>query len=235
MHGLFVSDLHLFSDRSVGQKRWDECQPAITSAECVVLGGDIFDFRWSRLGPFKQSLDAAQLWLENAIESNPAARWVFVLGNHDCHPLFRQRLEILASRHRQFEWRASHWRVGNHLFLHGDLLEGRGSPQEWSRYRLKFHETNPKGRLGNVLYTGLVHTRLHGQIPRWRHTPDRTCRRMLTRISRWHPTLLDGVRHVVFGHTHVPLDKWRYESIDFYNPGSAIRHLRFNPVGFKID
>jgi UDP-2,3-diacylglucosamine hydrolase len=235
MRGVFISDLHLFSQRSVGQGHWESIAPRLFEAECVVLGGDIFDFRWSRLGSFEHSLSAAHSWLERAVDANPNARWIYVMGNHDCQPEFGNRLEQMALRHHRFRWHPSHWRLGDHLFLHGDLLEGRGSPQEWSRFRRRFHEVTPRGALGNALYRVAVGTRMHDWPARLRHRPERMCRSIVNRVGNWHPTLLDGLRHVVFGHTHVPLSKWRHGSLDFHNAGSGIRHLEFNPIWFEIN
>ena len=44
----FVSDLHLFANRSNAHRYLEEIARAASRAEVFVLGGDIFDFRWSR-------------------------------------------------------------------------------------------------------------------------------------------------------------------------------------------
>ena len=98
MTGLFLSDLHLFSRRSVGQQRWDQNRTLISAASTIVLGGDMFDFRWSQLGSLDATLDAANLWLENAVALNPRASWVYLLGNHDCHPRLLKLLSTFGDR-----------------------------------------------------------------------------------------------------------------------------------------
>ncbi len=45
----FVSDLHLFANRSDAHRYLEEIALAASQAEAFVLGGDIFDFRWSRI------------------------------------------------------------------------------------------------------------------------------------------------------------------------------------------
>ena len=45
----FVSDLHLFANRSNAHRYLEEIALAASQAEVFVLGGDIFDFRWSRI------------------------------------------------------------------------------------------------------------------------------------------------------------------------------------------
>ncbi len=59
MNGLFISDLHLFSQRSIGQWHWEQQLASIESAEAVVLGGDIFDIRWSQRGNLDATIAAA--------------------------------------------------------------------------------------------------------------------------------------------------------------------------------
>ena len=54
------------------------------SESCIVLGGDIFDFRWSDLGSHDDSLKQAQDWLEHLINHAGQAQVVFLPGNHDC-------------------------------------------------------------------------------------------------------------------------------------------------------
>ena len=45
----FVSDLHLFSKRSSGPQVQRAIEAAVARSDTFVLGGDIFDFRWSEL------------------------------------------------------------------------------------------------------------------------------------------------------------------------------------------
>jgi hypothetical protein len=50
MTGFFLSDLHLFSRRSIEQQHWEQYADSIAAAKCIGLGGDMFDFRWRQLG-----------------------------------------------------------------------------------------------------------------------------------------------------------------------------------------
>jgi UDP-2,3-diacylglucosamine pyrophosphatase LpxH len=45
----FISDLHLFSNRCNASEHVDLMARAIDESELCVWGGDLFDFRWSRL------------------------------------------------------------------------------------------------------------------------------------------------------------------------------------------
>jgi UDP-2,3-diacylglucosamine hydrolase len=232
MRGLFVSDLHLFSDRSVGQGHWQQLAQSVEKVDCVVFGGDIFDFRWSRLGSFGASLSAAERWLESAFEQFPQVEWQYVLGNHDCHPRFQDLLQRLSVRHDRFAWHTTHWAVGGNLFVHGDFLDGGATLDHFARYRQRFHESTPRGRVHNALYRWAVSTRVHTVLPAWRHLADATCMTLIDRLPMLDATILRDVRRVIFGHTHVPLGRLACEGIEFCNPGAGIRHLPFRPVYF---
>ena len=91
----WISDLHLFSSRSLGDRHWDAILSAARQAETFVLGGDIFDFCWSTRASDKVSVDEAVTWLDKLISHAPGCRFHFLLGNHDCHRSFIDRLARL--------------------------------------------------------------------------------------------------------------------------------------------
>ena len=66
--GVFVSDLHLFSPRSAAQAVPDQLAQVSAADQCIVLGGDIFDFRWSIRGSHELTLSAAIHWLEELLD-----------------------------------------------------------------------------------------------------------------------------------------------------------------------
>ncbi len=63
MQGIFISDLHLLSQLSVGQIHLGSTKASIKSADAIVLGGDIFDFRWSRMGSLNATLKEPKIGL----------------------------------------------------------------------------------------------------------------------------------------------------------------------------
>lgn len=234
MTGLFLSDLHLFSRRSVGQQRWDQSRTLISGASTIVLGGDMFDFRWSHLGSLDATLEAAGQWLEKAIALNPDASWVFLLGNHDCHPRLQTILSSIRERYPNFDWSPTVWRIGSNLFLHGDVLDGMRHASGLDRYRAGFHDETPKGPIGNLLYSAIVQTRLHGVVPRLRHTRRQTCRRLLEYLDHYDAELLSNASNIFFGHTHLSMSGYRFDGFDFHNAGSGIRYLTFTPATFEV-
>jgi predicted phosphodiesterase len=232
MSGLFLSDLHLFSRRSVGQAHWEQQQAAVAKASVIVLGGDIFDIRWSQLGSFRKTLKAAERWLEEAIRLNPKASWVYLLGNHDCHPAIQEMLQTLSERHEGFSWNPSVWQTGTSLFLHGDILDAERHPLGLHGYRESFHEETPRGPVGNLLYSAVIESRMHGVVPRFRHTRRRTCDRLIDYLKQECGESFSSVRQVYFGHTHIPMSGFQHEGLEFHNAGSGIRHLKFRPARF---
>ena len=114
----FVSDLHLFSHRSRGHLIDEEIIAAARRSRVCVLGGDIFDFKWSAHTSHEASLVAAVEWLCRLIETVPECQFHFVLGNHDDLPELLAELPGLATRYANFYWdRFSHAR--RHRLAHG--------------------------------------------------------------------------------------------------------------------
>jgi len=234
MTGLFLSDLHLLSRRSIGQRHWDQNTDTIAAAKSIVLGGDMFDFRWSQLGSLDASLDAAAAWLEKAIALNPTASWVYLLGNHDCHPRMQAMLSSISDLHPTFDWSPAFWRIGSNVFLHGDVLDGIRHIGGLESYRARFHDEKVKGPLSNLLYSALVQTRLHSLVPRVRHTRQQTCRTLLEYLKGCETALLPEVQNIYFGHTHVPMVGYQFDRFKFHNAGSGIRYSTFKPASFDV-
>ena len=233
MRGLFLSDLHLFSRRSVGQLRWEQWQRHVAGTSLLVLGGDIFDFRWSQYRTLSDSVTAAGHWLQDLLEAHLALTVAYVLGHHDCHPDLQQVLTALASQDARFKWFEFHFRLGDSLFLHGDVLDAR-SPGELQRYRHRFHETRARGAVANRVYDIAVAARLHHVAPRLLHGQQRVCRRLGAIIDAQSMGADQGVRNVFFGHTHRRVSRFSHNGQVFHNPGAGIRHSPFHPLTLEL-
>ena len=57
----------------------------------------------------------------------------------------------------------------------------------------------------------------------------------LSDLDRSHPGVVDGVRDVYYGHTHLPIDGFEYDGLRFHNTGSAVRRGGFNMLTFDVD
>ena len=139
-----------------------------------------------------------------------------------------------CARHRNFHWSENTWRIGSNVFLHGDILDGQRHFGGLDVYRSGFHEDRAKGRLGNMMYSAVIQTRIHGLIPRLRHRHMRTCQRLVEYLEGQGEGFLNDVSDIYFGHTHVPLTAYEFDRFRFHNVGSGIRHLQFAPAKFQV-
>ncbi len=232
--GVFVSDFHLFSPRS--DKSLDVIEllrPYRSTDNLIVLGGDVFDFRWSDRGSFEKTLTAAKKWLSDLLEATGQSRIHYLLGNHDCHTNFARELENLASREPRFAWSQHHWQLGNNLFLHGDILDS-GSLEGVASYRSKFQSEETRSWFAHRAYDLVVMLRLHRTVPGLRHKPAETCKLLARAIPDLDKIESQQVKRVYFGHTHVRIDGLEYNGIRFFNPGAALKHVPFEPVEFEF-
>jgi UDP-2,3-diacylglucosamine hydrolase len=230
--GHFVSDLHLFSRRSSGLERWTQWWSEAEQADVLVLGGDIFDFRWSRLHTFRDTLRAARKWLEELLAEHTHGRVVYLLGNHDCSSDFQEILNDIAQEFTRFSWASEVWQLGDCVFLHGDILDAGTDARDLQSYRAQFEESIPRGKVANALYDIVVGSHIHRVPPRIRHRPKTVCKKLTAYLSQSAGCDLSNVKQVYFGHTHVPMQGYEYNAMRFYNAGSGVRHMGFSPHSF---
>ncbi len=227
--GLVISDLHLFSHRSVGEDLILGLQERLNDTKILVLNGDTFDFRWSKLSNEEQTLEAAQAWLDQLIIKFPHLELHYVLGNHDCLQSFREILDQFTSKHPRFHLHEYTCRLGSNLFLHGDCTNWGMTAEKLIRYRQAWSKDSPKGPLSKSLYR-LVD--LSGLGYAFHHLYFRRTS-TIARIERYLGPEVDGITHCFFGHTHVPFENHLQNSITFANTGSGIKGMGFLPQPFE--
>lgn len=230
--GLFISDLHLFSPRSTAQKIAADIALRSQDNDCVILGGDIFDFRWSTQGSHIATLEAASDWLTELL-AKTSVPIIYLPGNHDCHPDFLAELQKLQSRDPRFSWVEHHLQIEDCLFLHGDILDA-GSLAGLASYRQKFHHTQPQSEFAHRLYDAAVGMRIHQLIPKVRHSPVRTCKRLLQIMESLPLADQTPVRNVYFGHTHLAIRGFEVDGRRFFNPGAALKHMQVHIHAFEV-
>jgi len=232
-NGVFVADLHLLSPRSIGQGAVSELSRLSHDRDCIVLGGDIFDFRWSRQGSHRATLEAARRWLEELVAGTANTHIIYLPGNHDCHPDFLEVLETLAQSVDRFTWAEHYVQISDCLFLHGDVLDA-GNVERLAAYRQKFHHELPQSALAHRSYDMAVSMRIHKLVPLLRHQPVRTCQRLLATLQELPLTSAASLRRIYFGHTHVPIRGMKIDEVAFYNPGASLRHMAMHIEKFEI-
>ncbi|MFK8112275.1 MAG: metallophosphoesterase, partial [Rubripirellula sp.] len=131
----FISDLHLQSARSVADQHRDQIRRAIASAQLCVWGGDLFDFRWSQSANEAAGIQQALQWLDSWYQEFPNTPFLFLNGNHDAHVPFVRALTQWGESRECFHANLECVRVGDTLLLHGDVIEGGGTPDAFAAYR----------------------------------------------------------------------------------------------------
>jgi len=228
----FISDLHLFSRRSQAAEHADALQEAAGKAKTFVLGGDIFDFRWSTLPSTEATVGAAIRWLDALVGAHRTCDFHFVLGNHDCNSRFVDALDKYARRMPNLQAHPYLLRIGKAVFLHGDVADHpqmcaarlTHRRQHWSR------DEKRRGVVKNMLYDWAVKARLHRLAGKMVHPRQRVAGRILGYLDRVGQGAESGTEQVYFGHTHDSLSAYRQSGVEFHNPGAPIAGLDFRIV-----
>ena len=211
---------------------WERLVRAASRAEAFVLGGDIFDFRWCRV-PILKAVDRASHWLEELTASSAGCQFHLVLGNHDYHQAFIDRLVELERRVSNLAWHRYYVRLGSSVFLHGDVANKEMDARMLTEYRDKWLDRRRRGPLASLLYDVVVLTRLHKPMPHLIFAR----RIVVRRISRYLDSIgqgpQSGVRDVYFGHTHRRLSAYRYRGLTFHNGGAPIKGVKFRIIEAK--
>ena len=231
-HGLicFISDLHLFSDRCCVQEHTDVIRRSIERSDLCIWGGDLFDFRWSRLGCEERSVSEAIAWLDRWTQQFPQKQFLYLDGNHDAHLPFRLDLKTWSQGVSTFNCGYNSVRIGDTVFTHGDVIEGRGSLQAFRDYRASWENKPVASRFASRAYDVAIAVRAHQVAALTAHRKRSTCLRLLRWLHRQDSESVTGVRRFVFGHTHRRLLDYEVGGVRFYNGGAAIRHVPFSPI-----
>ena len=232
LRGAVVSDLHMFSSRSTVGKRMDEIHQAAEKSAVFVFNGDTFDFRWSRLGEASATSSAAIEWIANLAARHPHCQFHFVLGNHDANYKFQRALARLCNLGRNLDWSAYYLRLGDKIFLHGDVtlrdMDVRGLAE--MRRAWQNHSGLPKALAHG--YGAINRLGIDKAVCSF-HPRRRMARRILYYLRHVEP--FDAVNHVYFGHTHTRFEDYFHEGIQFHNSGAYLRGFRSRPLKFAVE
>ena len=222
----FASDLHLFANRSNAHRYLEEIAAAAARAEVFVLGGDTFDFRWSRMPVFKAVEHAIQ-WLRELTSSCPRCYFHLILGNHDYHQALIDRLVELERQVHNLSWHRYYLRLGSSVFLHGDVADKQMDAPALSVAREEWLDARQRGPFLSALYDVVVLTRLHKPVPHLVYAKRIVVRRILKYLESIEQGPHNGVRNVYFGHTHRRLSNYYYRGLRFHNGGAPIKGVKF--------
>lgn len=226
----FVSDLHLFANRSEAHRYLEQIEAAAARSQTFVLGGDIFDFRWATLASIDHAVDEAVRWLEELTGDCPSTQFHFLLGNHDYHQGFIDRLGELEQRVTNLAWHRFYYRHGGNMFLHGDVADRKTTAAMLAGQRAQWLHRKKRGPMMSRLYDLVVMTRIHRPIPYVVHRRRTVARRILAYLRGIGQGPEHGVRHVYFGHIHRPMSHYHYGGLVFHNGGAPIKGAKFHIV-----
>ncbi len=230
----FISDLHLFANRSRADRFLEPIRQASDRADICVLGGDIFDFRWSTLPNEQATVEAAVEWLDDLTSRSRNSQIHFLLGNHDYNRAFIDRLPELADRHPNFQWHRFYLREGDAVFLHGDVADRKMTASKLEQRRERCLHHRPRGRFHSRAYDAVVHARAHLLVPRAVYPHRLVARRIMAYLQDIGEGPSAGVRQVCFGHTHLAMADYRYRGVAFHNGGAPIGSGRFRILDVTI-
>ena len=223
----FVSDLHIFCRRFDGQRVWNRLSEAAKQAATVVLGGDIFDFRWTTLPTIEHSAGEAISRLTSLVQANRQCEFHYLLGNHDHHQSFVPRLELLARVEPNLSCHPYYLRLGNSLFLHGDVATRTMGAEQLEKERRRWLGMRKQGPVANWAYDLTVRLSLHKLAYRVAYPRRAVARRILAYLERIEQGPDTGVTDVYFGHTHLALSDFEYNGVRFHNCGAPVRRCVF--------
>ncbi len=231
----FISDLHLFSRRSSAPKWESAFRSSVQQAHTFVLGGDIFDFRWSTQATLDHAIEDSIDWLKRLLDLNPSCNFHYLLGNHDCHPAFVEALQKLADSTAHMVWHRHFLRLDDCVFLHGDIVDarvriGEDCDEVLDAKRLAGELRDPPNALSHALYDVAVRARVHRLVVQLAKPNEMVLRRLVRYLDKHDLSSATGVNRVYFGHTHRPVNAVLYSGMRFYNPGATIKGLPFNVI-----
>ncbi|TWU36199.1 hypothetical protein Poly41_39530 [Novipirellula artificiosorum] len=223
------------SSRSTAEEHEYLIASMIERSDVVVWGGDLFDFRWSRFRDELEAVRFASGYLRSWHNRFPNHQFVFLCGNHDASPAFLDEVRRQVDDQSNFVLMGDVLRIDDTVMLHGDQIEGRGTIARFENYRQKWADKKRAPLWRFAPYDAIVAARGHKVAAAIAHR-NRMAVNKLARFLDLHDLNFDnGIRRVVFGHTHRMVLGYEHHQMQFYSGGAAIRHVPFHPIEIEFD
>jgi UDP-2,3-diacylglucosamine hydrolase len=234
-HVCTFSDLHLYCRRSHAQLYMNDVCDAAREADIFVLNGDIIDIRWTTLPSEQETVADALDWLDDVTSCNPMCQFHYVIGNHDNVQIFLDALEPFAEAHPNLTYHPQMLRLGDAVFLHGDIAHREMSVDDFAKYRDYWLNDSKRGEVVNFFYDVASLCRIPPYLHRVTFPTEVVVKRIATYLNSIGLGAESGVRRVFFGHTHVPVEGYEYAGLLFYNGGAAMPGVHFNILRQEIE
>lgn len=243
---LVLSDLHRGAAISAMPQYETELRKTMAQYDHVVLNGDIFELFYidkryydenatgkkATTRIVRHAITSSINFLDDFLDHNPQTKLHFVLGNHENIKKFRHQLNRLQREHPNFEWSPEAIKIGDALFLHGDLPMSKATNEQRPKYGLK-HATKecgwadwlaaadaPGQAVVNLLRSP---NRAVSMVHAWLEEHDGMGTVFCRENRKKKPLEMDGIRHVFFGHTHVKFHNMEYGGRIYHNTGALTR------------
>lgn len=238
VRGVVFSDLHIFSSRSTYKEYLPEIEMHLNDVDRCVMNGDIFDFSWSRAPSIAAAEERAAGMIVELLERFPRCQFHYVIGNHDGLEGFRRRLDEVAAKFSKFSWHEHCYRTGDVVFLHGDVVNSRrgadglvGGLREHRELPRYCELRDRRLRDGMQILSRLGIEKFAYVV----NSPERNARRIVEYLEELDPAILDGTKHIYFGHTHVQQHGYQYKGMTFYNTGASLNGMSLKPMRFEVE
>ncbi len=243
---LVLSDLHRGAAISAMPQYEAELRKTMATYDHVVLNGDIFELFYIDKRYYDENADGKKAttrivrhaitssinFLDDFLDHNPQTTLHFVLGNHENIKKFRHQLNRLQREHPNFEWSPEAIKLGDALFIHGDLPMSKATNAIRPKYELK-HATKECGwadwlAAADVPGQAVVNylrapMRAIAKVHAWLEVHDGTETVFFRENRKKKPLEMDGIRHVFFGHTHVKFHNLEYGGRLYHNTGALTK------------
>jgi len=229
-----VSDLHMFCRRSQWRDVIDMIHKAAAGVDLFVFNGDTFDFKWTMLRSVEETVEQALAFLRELATSCPHTRIHVNLGNHDHVQAFIHALDALTRETPNLTWHPYYLRVGNTMFLHGDVAQRKMRHHQLERYRAGGLHRRKQGQWKNRVYDALLEAGAHVTVSRLAFPRRRTARLLAAYLRDIGHGPHDGVEQVCFGHTHVRMSAYEYRGLTFHNGGAPFRGMDFHLIHVEV-
>lgn len=176
-------------------------------------------------------IDACSM-VADLVSQFPQTNFHYLYGNHDHHPEFENMVDKLGEESGNISGHPVSLRLGNTLFMHGDAANRSDMDTETLvRERHQRTENKLHGGLHEFLYGIAVQLRIDEVVTRLPFFPDLVHRRLINFIER---EQIDGIDHIVYGHTHRKIHQGQYEGITFTNTGAPIGYREYEHVVLTV-
>ena len=225
-----VSDLHIFSPRSWAHEHMDMIAAAAAKANRFVFNGDTFEFRWTIFPTVEETADQAIRWLRDFVGAFPHCQFHYVVGNHDNVGPFVERLMRLSDETPNLSWHPYFLKLGNSVFLHGDVANRKMDAADLAEYRSRWRNDAKKGPFLDSCHELAFRFDVHKAVCRLAFPRRRVARRVTAYLEAIGHGPLTGIDHVYLGHTHRTLRDYEYRGMRFHNGGAAVKGMDFRVV-----